>query len=97
MNQRCGPPKNAAAAAQIEPVEGPALAEQVAQVAAPQVRQSEVAQKLNRGLGVAAVERRAVQVVLVEQADIPQEDQLAILEQDLDPPGSVGRLALRRR
>ena len=76
-----GAAEEAAGSAQIEPVERPALAEQVAQVAAPQVGQSQVAQELHRGLGVAAMERRAVEVILIEQADIPQEGQLAVLEQ----------------
>ena len=59
----------------------PALAEQVPQVAAPEVAQGQVSQQLDRRLGVAAVQGRAIQVILIEQSDVPQERQLAVLEQ----------------
>ena len=49
------PAKQPAGAVQIESVEHPPLAEQVAQVAAPQVGERQVAQQLHRGLRVAAV------------------------------------------
>src|SRR5208283_3933298 len=78
-----GTTKQSAGAVQVEPVQNPPLAEQVAQVASPQVGERQVAQQLHRGFRVAAVKRRAVQVILVEQADVSQEDQLAVLEQKL--------------
>ena len=76
-----GPAEQAAGPAQVEPVDRSALPQQVPEVAAPQVAQGQVAQKLDRRLGVAAVQGRAVQVILIEQTDIPQERQLAVLEQ----------------
>ena len=50
-------------------------------MAAPQVAQSQVAQQLDRRLGVAAVQGRAVEVILIEQTDVAQEGELAVLEQ----------------
>ena len=77
-----GPSEQAARSTQIEPVECPALPQEVAQVAAPQIAQSQVPQQLDRRLGVAAVERRAIQVILIEQANISQKGELPILEQE---------------
>ena len=85
------PAEEAAGPAQVEPVERPALAQQVAQVAAPQVGQRQVAQQLDRRLGVAAVQRRAIEVILVEQTNVPQEGQLAVLEQDVAAAASTPR------
>ncbi len=59
-------------------------------MAASQVGEGKIAQQLHRRFRIAAVERRAVQVILVEQPDIPQEDQLAVLQQQLCRGGSAG-------
>ena len=87
-------PQHAAGPAQVEPVERPALPQQVPEVAAPQVGQRQVAQELDRRLGVAPVQRRAIQVVLVEQPDVPQEGQLAVLEEH--PAGTCGAIVVSR-
>ena len=52
-------------------------------MAAPQVAQGQVAQQLDRRLRVAAVQGRSIEVILIEQTDVAQEGELAILEQIL--------------
>ena len=76
-----GAAEQAARSAQVEPVDRPALTQQVTQMAAPQVAKGQVAQQLNRRFGVAAVQGRTVEVILIEQPDVAQERQLAVLEQ----------------
>ncbi len=59
------------------------------QMAAPQVAQGQVAHQLNRRLGIAAVQGRPVKVILIEQADVAQERQLAVLEQVASAPLAI--------
>ena len=60
-------------------------------MAASQVAQGQVTHQLNRCLGIAAVQGRPVKIILIEQTDITQERQFAVLKQ------VASRAARRRR